>query len=531
MGLVQDAMGAICIATNGKRSSYRGQWICASAWMNIIYNKTEETYAARVITKAFTELLSRTPMIVTPEVKQEDCVIHVAKFRVKTGTDEQGVPTKSNERFYYIQMSGQSIPEITSNISFWNKRYDECAKKYRPTPPRNKKRSSQEKRKACGEEDAETKRARVVDNSDTSTTDPTERFATPPTTRSRALEMCSTVWKKEFSHIEFPIELLEQREDLPSAVDDEPGETIAPAHHEVTPDKCGRYDVGDWPLSNGHTILNVPKNYAVVTKHDLGKYKKQRDICNALKSSFHQKQACCPQEGQYIHAAFAAAHPKIVPQVQETLIALSRYVFLLSVRAKLETPSDMDDQLGLPSSSLLHSITLGSPCASSIDLWVKELAVLQSTIASHEIEHAKSVFLQCDGGPDGSLVKLLTWYDPKENKIQEYNFGIEKCGKTAADTAFGVSYAIEKVFCLSADKFKLTDLANDSGAGTPESLARSLITIGRMNPEGDGDSCEHHDLQSILRLPTEHFIGLGAVDNRNGVQCVHERCLRSVQML
>ena len=167
--------------------------------------------------------------------------------------------------------------------------------------------------------------------------------------------------------------------------------------------------MGDWPLSNRHTIPIVPKNYAVVTKHDLAKYKKQRDICNAWKSCFQQKQACCPQDGQYIHAAFVAAHPKIALEVQETFIALSRYVFLLTIRAELETPSDMDEHLEL--SSLLHAVTLGSPCALSIDVWVKELAVLQSMIASREIETPKSAFLQCDRGPHGLLVKLLTWYD------------------------------------------------------------------------------------------------------------------------
>jgi hypothetical protein len=62
----------------------------------------------------------------------------------------------------------------------------------------------------------------------------------------------------------------------------------------------------------------------------------------------------------------------------------------------------------------------------------------------------------------------------------------------------------------------------DSGCGTPESFEKVLVYINRMDPEdSDVDSCGLHDLQSIFRLPIQHYIGNGGLGNRNCVQAIH----------
>jgi len=59
----------------------------------------------------------------------------------------------------------------------------------------------------------------------------------------------------------------------------------------------------------------------------------------------------------------------------------------------------------------LQKIMNISPAASTIDGWVDQLAVDQAIIVAHDITKAPSVFLQSDHALDGSLAKVLTYFD------------------------------------------------------------------------------------------------------------------------
>jgi len=58
----------------------------------------------------------------------------------------------------------------------------------------------------------------------------------------------------------------------------------------------------------------------------------------------------------------------------------------------------------------LQKILNCSPVGSTINHWVDLLA----TIISHEVEKAEHCYLQCDHAPDGSLAKVLTYFELKD---------------------------------------------------------------------------------------------------------------------
>jgi len=59
----------------------------------------------------------------------------------------------------------------------------------------------------------------------------------------------------------------------------------------------------------------------------------------------------------------------------------------------------------------LQKIMNISPAASTIDGWVDQLAVDQAIIVAHDITKVPSIFLQSDHALDGSLAKVLTYFD------------------------------------------------------------------------------------------------------------------------
>jgi hypothetical protein len=69
---------------------------------------------------------------------------------------------------------------------------------------------------------------------------------------------------------------------------------------------------------------------------------------------------------------------------------------------------------------------------------------------------------------------------------------------------------------------KLNGSTSDSGAGTPESWSKALekeeLCWEDVSME---DSCGIHDLQSVFRLATQHFVGEGNCEKRNAIQLLH----------
>jgi hypothetical protein len=68
---------------------------------------------------------------------------------------------------------------------------------------------------------------------------------------------------------------------------------------------------------------------------------------------------------------------------------------------------------------------------------------------------------------------------------------------------------------------KLRGSTSDSGAGTPESWSNALDKEGLWEDISMEDWCGIHDLQSVFRLASQHFIGKGSLEKRNGVQLLY----------
>jgi len=185
----------------------------------------------------------------------------------------------------------------------------------------------------------------------------------------------------------------------------------------------------------------------------------------------------------------------------------------------------------------LEKILSISPVASTIDRWVDQLAVDQSVIVAHDINKAHSVFLQSDHAPDGSLAKVLTYFDindkskTPDGSVQQFFLGIEVTGKKAGEIAEGIDHSLKSI---GLSDLILAGITSDSGAGSPESSYNALLQINRASPHGTADSCGLHDMQSIFRLPVKQFTGSGGLDKRDAIQYIHAvydmfKCFRNLK--
>jgi len=179
-----------------------------------------------------------------------------------------------------------------------------------------------------------------------------------------------------------------------------------------------------------------------------------------------------------------------------------------------------------------------SPAGSTIDGWVDCLATDQTIIVAHKVKKAKYCFLQCDHAPDGSLAKVLTYFDVNDKtktadgSVQQFFLGVEVTGKKSVEIAEGIVHSFGTV--LGLQHFTISGITNDSGGGTPESLYNALLQMNCAHPDGSGDSCGHHDLQSVFRLPIQQYIGLGGLEKRDALQLAHAvfdlfKCFRELQ--
>ena len=61
----------------------------------------------------------------------------------------------------------------------------------------------------------------------------------------------------------------------------------------------------------------------------------------------------------------------------------------------------------------------------------------------------------------------------------------------------------------------------DSGQGTPEPLSKCMQDLDLLSPFFNCDSCDLHDIQSILRYPIQLCIGTGGLVNDDAIQLLH----------
>ena len=87
--------------------------------------------------------------------------------------------------------------------------------------------------------------------------------------------------------------------------------------------KCGRYNVGDARLPNGHIVKDVPSNYVLVHCGTEGKQKMASAVVDALETIFSKKQVSSTGQTSTCHASYAAAFPMVTTDQQATSIDIS----------------------------------------------------------------------------------------------------------------------------------------------------------------------------------------------------------------
>jgi len=179
-----------------------------------------------------------------------------------------------------------------------------------------------------------------------------------------------------------------------------------------------------------------------------------------------------------------------------------------------------------------------SPAGSTIDGWVDHLATDQAIIIAHKVKKAEHCFLQCDHAPDGSLAKVLTYFDEEDKtktvdgSVQQFFLGVEVTGKKSIEIAEGIDHSFNTV--LGLQQFTISGITNDSEEVHLSLYTMLLLQINRAHPGGNGDSCGLHDLQSVFRLPIQQYIGLGGLERHDALQLAHAvydmfNCFRELQ--
>ena len=242
------------------------------------------------------------------------------------------------------------------------------------------------------------------------------------------------------------------------------------------------------------------------------------------------KSVISTSETQKYFAAFSASHPTIPTESLSAITALSRYCLLLEVRAIMA--NDKQNELfagenwnpvlktqGKQTIPLSDRVFNNTPHCSTLENWVRQLAIDQALVTSNELTKAQAVTLQEDGAPDGTSVQLLNWFSttPREKKardgsVKSFLCGVSKTGEKANAIAEGVEHTLKKTFALPPT-FQLFTVTVYSGGGTPESLFNALGNRNLVRKDGSGLSCIEHDNMSCFCLPLNHYIGQGGLGN------------------
>ncbi len=172
----------------------------------------------------------------------------------------------------------------------------------------------------------------------------------------------------------------------------------------------------------------------------------------------------------------------------------------------------------------LENATTSSMLERTLCCWVLNLAIKNYLIHSCIVENVP-IFAQSDGGQKGQEVRLISVWNKERTTINQpdgecelYRLDLAYTGKKLEDVAKGIKHSLKK---LGQNNTKLWGSTSNSGAGTPESWSNALDKEGLWEDISMEDLCGIHDLQSVFRLASQHFIGKGSLDKRNAIQLLH----------
>ena len=169
-----------------------------------------------------------------------------------------------------------------------------------------------------------------------------------------------------------------------------------------------------------------------------------------------------------------------------------------------------------------------SPSAATLNQLVVELAV-ESVLMTSLTVTDKQLGLICDKGEDGgtgaSFVKLMTYYNDKEDKVDVTCFGIEHAGNSLDDAAKAIDHSL-KLFEYLPNNPKLvfsSSTTDAGGGGVSKSLVQSLGLYERASDMQNYTyvTCCLHAMNLMLSVPCETLLGSGGLKKRTFLQVLH----------
>ena len=254
---------------------------------------------------------------------------------------------------------------------------------------------------------------------------------------------------------------------------------LPPAQHELVVQPI---------LPNQHNDNTQYKTYDSITEVKISKieWRKFRAhsafMVQLIKAVTYKQCKSVSLHSRHMTAAYAASHPQIASDNIQTCIALARYTLLHDIAYSVNYDTNWLS---------LESVANSSPSGTSIDNYVKELAILQCLVYRDKLSD-KTVYVQTDGGHKGQEISMLTYYDPETDKIEQLFLGLGAVGgKASKDVAKGIK---ERLELIGRQGKQLGGCTVDSGAGTPESLAAACRDKNFYNECALTSSCGLHDV-------------------------------------
>ena len=264
-------------------------------------------------------------------------------------------------------------------------------------------------------------------------------------------------------------------------------------------------------VTKGRKYVQLKQNQHVYTQSFVTKMKAAFTQQNKLARQVSKKKFS-PRTGleRRLYGAAALMSPKLSFEKFELIATCIR-------TATFEEMSLLEDERFSPNSIITSGITRGCIGDVFLDAAVDSLFLKRQKIIEDD---DLAVYTGIDKGPRGDFVKVLANWDEKENRIDMFLLDNEVSGGTNAEAAMAVQHSLKRMEL--GETFKLHGFTSDAGGGgTREGMKAELEKLNLVIEDSLFGTCALHGLQIILKQACDKCIGIGNMENRNGVQIIH----------
>jgi hypothetical protein len=259
-----------------------------------------------------------------------------------------------------------------------------------------------------------------------------------------------------------------------------------------------------------HIIWGVPKTHVLVHRSYLKKLQNKASQIDKLNHSVRKKKYTGPPLAKRLLASTLASIPGLSLSGSELVIPLVVAAFLADSHL---IDNNLDFNLFSKSFASAHNLR---------DILIS-FAVDSLIEVGNQICGAQNVFLSCDRGNKEGLshfVKILSWWDKIEKKVQTLVLDIDGSEGTSEGCAEAIQHSIKKVH--NAIALVLKGQTTDSGGGCVlESLGKQLQKRGLCNATYLVASCTLHAIQIALANLVKKVMGEGSLGARTMMQMLH----------